>query len=141
MTRNKIILIACAGLLPALVTPTMAFATCPPLASKVVTADTSISTTSGPFVTVANTTIQFVQGGKKASCVMVSFSADASAGTNEFMAIQAQLDGAIVCKPGALYFVASGVTGARAMNFFCGGVAPTEAASYVQTSFIWRPSI
>ena len=141
------ILIAAAGLLLALGTPTAATAQspqqnsaaqplatvsggCAPTALRYVTVTTGITTTSTSFVTVSGTTINFVQGGTTAKCVIVSFSAMADAVASNVMIVQAVLDGntIIPCQPGATDFAASFATAtprsAHTMNFVCPNVAP-----------------
>jgi hypothetical protein len=101
---------------------------CPPLASKVVTASDGLGTTSTSYVNVANTGINFVQGGSKAGCVLVFFSAEAEAAANDIMVVQALLDGVTACSPDEIDFVTSNATvtvdAVRAMNFICPAVAP-----------------
>jgi hypothetical protein len=101
---------------------------CPPLASKVVTASDGLGTTLTSYVNVANTAINFVQGGSKAGCVLVFFSAEAEAAANDIMVVHAMLDGVTPCSPDEIDFVTSNATvtvdAVRAMNFICPGVAP-----------------
>src|SRR4051812_37896803 len=115
MTYARTLLIAGAALWVALAMSATALAatTCPPLASKAVTADSGISTTSTTFVNVANTNIIFVQGGRKAGCVLVSFSAEAETDANEIMVVHALLDGVTSCAPDFIDFHASAADAPR----------------------------
>src|SRR5690349_10088799 len=130
MTYTRIILIVSAtvwfGL--AMSVTGNASSNCPPLASKVATASDGISTTSTSYVPIANTGMNFVQGGTKAGCVLVLFSAEANAPANEIMVVQALLDGITPCSPNDVDFVISNATATgdavRSMNFICPGVAP-----------------
>jgi hypothetical protein len=130
MTCTRTIVILGASVWFALAAPNTGHATttCPPLASKAVTADSGISTTSTGFVNVANSHINFVQGGTKAGCVLVLFSAEAETVANEIMVVQALLDDLTPCAPDTIDFVRSNATATsdavRAMNFVCPGVAP-----------------
>jgi hypothetical protein len=101
---------------------------CPPLASKAVTGDSDLSTTSQTFVNVASTKISFVQGGSKAGCVAVTFAAEAESAANEIMVVHALLDDVTPCSPDIVDFVGSSTAAtsdaARSMTFICPAVAP-----------------
>ena len=132
MIRSTIagtIMITGVGLLPVVVSPqplAAATGTCAPTTSKYLTATNDIFTTSFPFVTVGGTTINFVQGGTTASCIIVSFSGEASAEAATIMLVQPVIDGAAICQPGPVEFAASFATQRPA--------APTRLPSSVPVS-------
>jgi hypothetical protein len=102
-------------------------AVCTTTVSKAKVSKTARVTTGTTFVDVIDTQIGFIQGGSSPSCVIVSFSAEASAAANTAMVVEALLDG-VVCQPDGNFFVAStaAVVGIadRAMNYVCPDVAP-----------------
>ena len=102
---------------------------CVATATKYKVSITEESTTSGNFVTVGDTVIDFNQGGSGKSCVIVSFSAAATAGVSETMIVRALLDGTTACLPAINVFVRGNATAIapladHAMNFVCPSVAP-----------------
>lgn len=103
--------------------------TCETTATKFKTAGGLQSTTSTTFVNVLDMVINFTQGGTRANCVIVSFSAEAgAAAANGIMQIRAWLDGISACQPDGGVFVRSNATptsyALRAIDLVCADVAP-----------------
>jgi hypothetical protein len=87
---------------------------------------------SATYTDVAETKIAFTQGGASASCVIVSFSAEAAAAANTILVVQAVLDGT-PCQPAGVSFVqANANVAANAMNYVCANVAPGNHAVKMQ---------
>jgi hypothetical protein len=102
-------------------------ALCITTATRTKVSRTSQSTNLTTYVDVIDTQIGFHQGGTSASCVVVSFSAEATATTNQLMIVDPLLD-STPCQPGDTQF-ANSITSpdglaARAMNYVCPNVAP-----------------
>ncbi len=100
---------------------------CTTTASKAKVSKTFQSTTGTTSVDVVDTQIGFNQGGGSASCVIISFSSEASAAANTTMTVEALLDG-VVCQPSSNFFVTSNASSIgladRSMNYVCPGVSP-----------------
>jgi hypothetical protein len=79
-------------------------------------------------IAATETRVPFTQGGSKPGCIIVSFSAEATAAASETMLVTAKLDDLTDCNPVTMYFAVGGGTltdqAARAMNFVCTTVAP-----------------
>ncbi len=124
--------LAAIGLCLAVVSTTPAAAPAAPVAgacettgTKAKVSTTQQTTNSMDHVNVTETAIAFTQG--RTSCVIVSFSSEASAAANTTMRVSAIID-SNVCQPDESTFVQSGAspsgTGGHAMNFLCLNVAP-----------------
>jgi hypothetical protein len=85
-------------------------------------------TTSMAYVNVIDSRIDFIQGGARATCVIVLFSAEASAGANTALTLLPIIDGENSCEPSESVFLTSGAggigTATHAVTFVCEDVAP-----------------
>lgn len=98
--------------------------TCSPNKLKFKVSELFAQTTSSSFVDVPETTLNFTQGGTTPSCVIVAFSAEASA-SPAIMVLEVVLDGGTLCFPSGNFFVSQAVTlSIHAMNYVCPNVAP-----------------
>src|SRR6476620_581694 len=109
---------------------------CSPERMKITVATDFNTTTSKTFVRVTNSQISFTQGGTAPSCVIVSFTSEASAAANEVMRMRVLLDSSTTCLPDDNIFVRSNATvtdlADRAMNFVCPDIAPGDHDVQVQ---------
>jgi hypothetical protein len=114
--------------------------TCQPTAVGYIVSRTSVTTTSTTLVPVAETRVNFTQGGSKASCVIVSFSAGADNAGSETSYVSAILDNKTECNPADDFFVSNNAAapGLRknAMSYVCPSVAPGPhfAAMYYRSA-------
>ena len=86
-------------------------------------------TNSNSFSDVLDTGVRFTQGGSRAACILISFTAEALAANGGTMQVNAVLDGSVICEPSGNYFLAATSQGliqpsSYAMNFLCTGVLP-----------------
>lgn len=102
-------------------------ATCPSNHTAVATSDGLLMANSTAFITVAETSVRFVQGGNRPECVVVTLSAEAAAPPTQELLVRALLDGE-ECAPGEVTLArgdASAVARVvRAMSFLCTDVGP-----------------
>jgi len=112
-------------------TPALAAATsvnCNPAPTKlraIVGDDVITFTSSTTHVNLAQTRINFTQGGTGPSCVIVRFSAEAGAGPGPWLELRAVLDGVTVALPPAVRFgINEGSEVARSYDFIFPSVAP-----------------
>lgn len=130
------LLLAAATMTTAAAAP-LASGACEPTKKKFKVSGADQSTTSPSYVNVSETGISFNQGGSSPSCVIVSFSAEASAAANTVMTLRAVIDGvAGSCTPTDTFFVFAGTTAeglaAHAMNFICPNVSPGGHVASIQ---------
>lgn len=87
--------------------------------------DASASTTANmSYVDVPATSRTFHQGGSQASCVVVTFSSQAFTSNNEYLRVQALVDGT-VCTPGDSIFVFNHeFIASYTMTYVCPSIAP-----------------
>jgi len=102
---------------------------CPVNAAIVKVGTGGQGTSSNSFSDVLDTTVRFTQGGSRAGCILISFTAEALAANGGTMQVNAVLDGAVICAPSGNYFLAATAQGliqpsSHAMNFLCTGVLP-----------------
>ena len=99
--------------------------TCSPTKVTAIISETDRSTTSMTLVPLTETTVNFVQGGSRPSCVMVRLEGYVAAGTNTAISISATIDGNPI-DPGEvqLAYNDSGVYQPRAWTFVIPSVAP-----------------
>src|SRR4051794_39147402 len=93
-----------AALTPSTAAP-IASGTCSTTATKYKVSGALQQTHSTTYVNVVDTNIAFTQGGGSPSCVIVSFSSEASGTANQIMQVQALLDNSIACQPNNSQFV------------------------------------
>ncbi|MGH6788228.1 MAG: hypothetical protein ACRECC_00930 [Pseudolabrys sp.] len=122
---------------PAAVTPGVVTSSCTPtkISYKVSRAQSQTSSTSWETLPFAG--VGFHQGGGSASCVIISFSAEAQAASRDYILVQPILDNTTVCIPNENAFSTSPEpTGLadRSMNFVCASVAPGNHTINMQ----WR---
>jgi hypothetical protein len=83
---------------------------------------------SPDFVDVTEGTVRFLQGGTHPRCVVVTFTAEASAPVNHALMVRVLLDGQEFCHPADVFFSrgedSPGARAVRSMSFLCTDVAP-----------------
>ena len=103
---------------------------CPINTASVKVSKGSQGSNSATFADIVESGIRFTQGGTRAACIVVAFTAEAYAGAGGTILINAVLDGTTVCEPSGNYFLATVNTpglvqpSSHAMNFVCTGVSP-----------------
>ena len=97
---------------------------CSPTQVKAVTSDTFRSTTSMSFVRLTETGGKFIQGGSRASCVMVRFEGYVATDVDNVITISATIDGKPIGERQLAY--AAVVYQPRAWTFIVPSVAPGE---------------
>ena len=140
MTIRSIRPLLCGGLLMlAVATPAIAPAepvtgTCNPTTLKFsASALTDTSTMSGSFVNIPEASISFIHGGTKPSCIIVHFSAEATA--HNMVIVRARLDNALTALPEEAIFAgadSSVLVRARSYDFIFPSVAPGHHALRMQ---------
>ncbi len=93
-----------AGLAPAGISAAPTVVSCSPTKVKAALSILDSSTTVQSFVNMPEAAVNFVQGGKKPSCVIVRFSAEVAAAQNTAMFVRAVLDNATVAIPSPQQF-------------------------------------
>lgn len=93
-------------------------------------------TTSKTFVNVPEASVNIVQGGTHASCIIVQFSAYAAAGLSNKMNVRALLDSTTIAQPGEMLFATNdaGAGQVRTVNFIFPLIAPGSHTIRMQ----WR---
>ena len=99
---------------------------CSPLKGKFIASTFGAGTTSTAFANIPQSSLTFVLGGASASCVIVRFSAVASAAAPNAIMIRAFLDNTTAALPAEAAFVStvnSGISG-HTFEYILPGVAP-----------------
>jgi hypothetical protein len=99
--------------------------TCNPTQLKFKTSSASANTTSSIFSEVPNTKIAFTQGGSAISCVIVHYSAMASAQDPHWIQMRVVMDGRVIAEPGDVQFDGyTEISRVRAFSFIFPEVGP-----------------
>jgi hypothetical protein len=104
---------------------------CRPNLAQFKTSTLDFNTNSVEVITVPETTIAFTQGGRESSCVIVSFSAEASITEGGVMSIYALIDDKL-SEPNGVLFTQEDKLSARAFNFVFPNVSPGQRRLKIQ---------
>ena len=85
---------------------------------------TASTTENMSYVDVPVTSRRFRQGGSQASCVVVTFSSQAYTSANEYLRVQAMVDGTVCTPDGSIFVFNHEFIASYTMTYVCPSVAP-----------------